>query len=299
MEWAYIAGYFDGEGHAGLHPQTRRKTKVISLSWYNSHRESLQAMRNFMEIGHIGLSRGKKATGGFKGSKKPVYALRVTRKLHLIRLIDAMMPYLLVKREACQAIRDYLVEHVNEKRAENFGVLLAIPKEDYYRWYIEEGQSLAEIARRFQATPSGILRLLRLYDIPRRPAGGAHAKGTKHSPQTIAKMKATRAKLWEDPEYASRMREQLYLGHQGTRSRGWKKPTIQGENHPRSKLSDVQTVEIRTRHAAGESQNVLARAYGVSSRTIFNIVHDRIRTNVPLSSALTPPDLTQLALLPV
>lgn len=298
MNWSYIAGYFDGEGHVGLHPQRKKSGElsqgmITTLTWYNSHLESLEAMRAFMGVGYIRPGNG----GGYAGSQKPVYVLSISRKTHLLMAIDGMLPDLLVKRDAVLALRQHLVENVNEKRAENFGLLLAIPKEDYYRWYVEEGQSLAEIARHVHATPSGVLRLLRLYDIPRRERGGAHAKGTTHSPETIAKMKATRQRLWADPEYAERMRGQLILGHQGKRSRGWKKPTIQGEQHPRSKLSDAQTIEIRQRHASGWSQATLARTYGVSDRTIHNIVHGLIRTHVGLPSAPPEPESTQLTLI--
>jgi DNA invertase Pin-like site-specific DNA recombinase len=103
-------------------------------------------------------------------------------------------------------------------------------------------------------------------------------KGSTKSPETIARMKATRAKMWEDPEYAARMRAQLIQGHKAPHTKGWTKPTIRGENHPRSKLTNAQTAEIRAQYAAGgTSLNRLATAYGVSQKTISNIIHDKIR----------------------
>jgi len=91
-------------------------------------------------------------------------------------------------------------------------------------------------------------------------------------------MKAARAKLWEDPAYAERMRKQLLLGHQAPHTTGWKKPSIQGENHPRSKITNEETADIRARYAAGGiSMQALANEKGVSEKTIFNIVHEKIR----------------------
>ena len=277
MDWSYIAGYFDGEGHVGLHKQTGRRGKVTTLSWYNSHLGSLKAMRDFMETGYIGLSRGG-GKGSFEGSKKIVYVLRISRKIQLIRIIDAMLPHLIIKHDAALALREHLVEHVNEKRAANFGVLLAVPKTDYERWYLVERQSLAMIATHLHATPAGVLRLFKLHGIPLRPAGGSHLKGIPKSPETIARMKAARAKLWADPEYASRMRGQLIQGHKAPRKKGYAQPNNQGEKHHGSKLSNQQTAAIRQKYAAGGlSLMSLAVEYSVSKKTILNIIHGKIR----------------------
>jgi len=123
------------------------------------------------------------------------------------------------------------------------------------------------------------LLLLSLPDEPPKPLPGrSPLKGTKKSPETLARMKAARAKLWEDPAYAERMRKQLLLGHQAPHTTGWKKPSIQGENHPRSKITNEETADIRARYAAGGiSMQALANEKGVSEKTIFNIVHEKIR----------------------
>jgi hypothetical protein len=289
MNWSYIAGYFDGEGHVGLHTQTGRRGKVTTLNWYNSHRESLQAMRDFIGTGYIGFGNGK-GYGGFDGSKKVVYVLRISRKMHIIRAIDAMLPDLLVKREEALLLRQHLIDHVNEKRAENFGKLLAIPITDYQRWYFEEGKSYADIATMLNATTGGIARIFRIHNLPARPAGGAHLRGIAKSKETKARMKASRAKMWQDPEFRAAqiaaMQEGKRAGgfHQAS---GYTKPAIQGEKHPRSKLTDAQTAEIYTRYQAGQaSLQGLATEHGVSKKTILNIVHGKIRTHV--TAALAP-----------
>lgn len=220
MDWSYIAGYFDGEGNVGLYPARGRHgkkttSKITALAWYNSHRESLQAMREFMGVGFVGLSH----KGGFEGSTKPVYVLRITRKLALIRVIDAMEPHLLVKRDACLALRQHLIDHVNEKRAENFGKLLTIPREDLRRLYEDEGLTFAQIAERYQATGSGISRVFHLHGLVAR-GHADHMKGRPKSRETRARMKASRAKMWADPDYAERMLAQLKAGRKGKMSIG-------------------------------------------------------------------------------
>jgi predicted DNA-binding protein YlxM (UPF0122 family) len=287
MNWSYIAGYFDGEGHVGLHPARGRNgkrttAKITTLCWYNSHRESLEAMREFMGVGFIGFSH-KDGIGNFAGSKKPVYTLRISRKLSLIHAIDAMLPDLLIKKDACLALRQHLIDHVNEKRAENFGKLLAIPVEDYRRWYYDEGQSMGDIARSLGATPAGVNRVFRVHKLEARPAGGAFLKGTTKSPETRAKMKAARAKLWSDPEYAARMRSQLATGRHAKRRTGYTRPSVWGEHHHMSKLTDAQRDEMRQKYRAGDvSLAELATDYHVSKRTALNVIHDKIHRTVLL-----------------
>jgi hypothetical protein len=280
MNWSYIAGYLDGEGHVGLHPQTGRLGKVTSLNWYNSHRGSLQAMRDFIGTGYISLGNGK-GYGGFEGSKKIVYVLRISRKVHIIRAIDAMLPDLIVKRDAALTLRQHLIDHVNEKRAENFGKLLAIPVEQYKQWYYDEGKSYADIARILQATPGGIARIFRVYKLVARPAGGSSLKGQPKSEATRARMKASRQKMWQDPAFRASQIEMLQAAKAAggyRQAKGYTKPAIHGEKHPRSKLTDAQTAEIRTKYATGAySLNSLAVEYQVSKKTILNIVQNRIR----------------------
>lgn len=51
-----------------------------------------------------------------------------------------------------------------------------------------------------------------------------------------------------------------------------------GERHPNAKLSNTQAAEIRARRAAGEGGSHLAREYGVSPSTIYQIARgDRRR----------------------
>lgn len=290
MNWSYIAGYLDGEGHVGLHPNRGRQgtntlSKITTLCWYNSHRDSLQAMRDFMGVGFIGMGNGNQGKGKFPGSKKPVYVLRISRKLSLIRVIDEMLPDLLVKREACLTLRQHLIEHVNEKRAENFGKLLAIPIDDYTRWYFDEGKSLGDIAQMLQATPSGVGRIFRVHKIALRPAGGSHLKGTTKSPETKARMKASRATMWEDPEFRAAQIANMQEGRRvsGYKTSGFRRPSpgLQGENHPMAKLTDAQRSEMCAKYATGTfSLAQLAREYGVSKKTALLSVQGKIHRTV-------------------
>ena len=53
-----------------------------------------------------------------------------------------------------------------------------------------------------------------------------------------------------------------------------------GSAHGQAKLTEAQVVEIRQRYAQGEYQNALGRAFGVSQKAIFDIVHRETWTHV-------------------
>lgn len=296
MEWAYIAGYFDGEGHVGFHRQRNRKQSFIcTLSWYNSHLESLQAMHTFMGYGYVRKGNG----GGFSGSKKQIYMLSVSSKLSILDAIEHMLPYLLVKREAILELRDHLMANVNEKRHQNYGKLLAIPQEQYEEWYYKEGKSYAQIAKMLGATPSGIARMFRHYNLEARPAGGSHLLGTHASEETKARMKASRKKLWEDPAFRAQQLANLRKGPMGGNAVGWTRRIdpedgqwATGESHPNAKLTDEKVLALRAAYAAGTPKSILARDYGIHVDTITQIVTRKTWTHL----AAVPVNSTQLAL---
>ena len=55
---------------------------------------------------------------------------------------------------------------------------------------------------------------------------------------------------------------------------------LRGENHPNSKLTDKQVLEIRMRHASGETQAALAKELGVDQTTIGLIVRRKTRKDI-------------------
>ena len=61
----------------------------------------------------------------------------------------------------------------------------------------------------------------------------------------------------------------------------WPKPAIEGERHPRARLTTVTVRAIRSRYASGDvTQKELANEYGVSAGTISQIVTRRIWDHV-------------------
>ncbi len=47
MDWSYVAGFFDGEGHVGLHP-AKHGGKQILLTMSNTHAATVAALHVFL-----------------------------------------------------------------------------------------------------------------------------------------------------------------------------------------------------------------------------------------------------------
>ena len=209
MEWAYVAGYFDGEGHVSLHP-TARGGFARGLGWTNTDKESLEAMQRFMGAGRLRSRR----LSGF--GKRECWELKVNRKRDLVRILDAILPHLLVKREAAGALRAHL-DSV-EEASPNVGKVAGVPSKQLLSWYHDEGKSFAVIARTIgSVSTAAVAQAFRQRGFPRRPAGGAFLRGQVKAPETIARMKAAQQKRWSDPQASAAGRRRL----SEARTRAW------------------------------------------------------------------------------
>jgi hypothetical protein len=203
MEWAYVAGYFDGEGTVNFH-DTARGGKTRAIAWFNTHEDSLRAMREFMGVGKV-LCRGRHS--GF-GGKKIGYVLKISRKADMLYAIDNMLPHLLIKRARAEALRDYLIDHVDETRMVNFGKVAAVSTEQLREWY-DRGESLGDIASRLGVGYAAVGQAFRLRGIPRRDqsiATSMKQKGVPKSPETRARMIEAQRKRWADAAVAERQK---------------------------------------------------------------------------------------------
>lgn len=196
MHWAYVAGYFDGEGSVKFH-QGSRKGKIRGLAWHNSDLQSLVAIQTFMDCGHM-QRREKRGIG-----TKPTFILTVSNKKDLLRVGKRMLPYLLIKREKCKEMLDYVDLHVDATRSENHGKIVAFGVERLKERYAA-GESFTQLARVIGVHPSAIALTFSRRGFQARLAGGAFMKGTKKNPATLRRMRAARRKMWADPEFRAK-----------------------------------------------------------------------------------------------
>lgn len=184
MNWAYIAGYFDGEGHVRCRAAPSRPSrKTVLLSWANTHLGSLEAMRAFMRCGRISV---KPMT---RGMRKPGGTLTVSRVEDLIRVGKAMLPHLLVKQEAMAEMLEYAIANV--RPLANWKVLTNAGVEEIARLYHVEGLTQKEIAKRYGVTDGAVSTFMVRQEIKGRRTGpkeGAYGILAKHGKVKILEM---------------------------------------------------------------------------------------------------------------
>src|SRR5262245_38259590 len=181
MNWSYIAGYFDGEGHVAFHRNGKRQHMAYGLHWYNSHLRSLEAMREFIGFGNINKRKAR------AHQTYDVYILGITQRQQVLTVIDAMMPHLIVKLEVAKKLRNYLMD---EKFREISPIRVTdFTRDDLHQEYWTNGKSAYQIAKEKGCSMGLINKALIRLGISRRPAGGSFLEGTKKSPETIERMK--------------------------------------------------------------------------------------------------------------
>src|SRR5262245_51425826 len=101
IDWSYIAGFFDGEG--SLHRDISRST--IHLRMDNTSKEVLEKIQSFTGFGQIS-NRGRQ-----KPHHKDRFRLTVCDHSKVLIMLEKMLPYLIVKKHAAEA----MVEYINGK----------------------------------------------------------------------------------------------------------------------------------------------------------------------------------------
>lgn len=108
-KWAYIAGFFDGDGNIDI--QLRSSTViVVRTNWFQSEPSSLvlKNIARFLDDEYFIKSYWHRMKTGknFDGTYEDIINLRVNAKDDVRLILESMMPYLIVKaEEAWKALR--------------------------------------------------------------------------------------------------------------------------------------------------------------------------------------------------
>lgn len=153
MKWGYVAGYFDGEGTVIMHQGAKDKTiRQAALVWHNTHAESLTEMQAFMGCGHIRVR-------AIRGNQtKPPMELVISTRDDMIRVGEAMLPHLIIKRERVQALIDHC-RTMRQPRPSTHGKLAAIGL-DALEAMLKE-KSLSQVARDVGVSPSAVCLMMK------------------------------------------------------------------------------------------------------------------------------------------
>jgi len=116
MEWSYVAGFFDGEGCVNIGLSTRRnKTR---RNWYpvarctitNTNKLILEAIQTEFAVGTIHMLCRQRPT------QKPAYSLCITKHSDVIKFIDGVYPYIIIKRKQLELLKEAVIFILNNDR---------------------------------------------------------------------------------------------------------------------------------------------------------------------------------------
>ena len=116
MTWAYVAGFFDGEGCVDCREKKNGTGASFQfrLKLYQNERAVLDAIHDFLAAEGIPSvvevhARPDRISAGHAGS----FALVVNRVLNVYKMLDAMQPYLIVKQKEAIEVTNMIEDRIN------------------------------------------------------------------------------------------------------------------------------------------------------------------------------------------
>ncbi len=109
-QWGYIAGIIDGEAH--VRQFEVRKTSVsvnygFEIAIAQNNIELLETLKGWLGEGGIRLKKTPNA-------RKPVYQLEIKKRFAVYKILNRILPMLIVKKEVSQSIVDYIARVYGE-----------------------------------------------------------------------------------------------------------------------------------------------------------------------------------------
>lgn len=208
MNWSYVAGYFDGEGTAGIYKY--RKGSRAEISWGNTHEASLRAMCEFIGVGKVSLQKHRAIR---LPHYKPMYYLKVCNRSGMLYVIERMLPYCLIKKKRLIEMAEFLKDR--KDLSPNYGKMAKLGVEEVRRLYWDEKLSTIRIASRVGVCNRAVTEYMKRFGIPRRTMSEAN-RNVDHTTEIWQKrneeIAQIRRRQWEDPAYRAKMSVAMRAG---------------------------------------------------------------------------------------
>jgi hypothetical protein len=144
MNWDYVAGYFDGEGSAGVYGPSMATYRV---AFHNTHIESLKRIHSFLGCGRLLRRRP-----GVLGKKTP-YVLAINKIADLRKVIPPLLERCIIK---VPALKKVLAHIATKTPSKNRGVVSSVGVNQIKKWYCDERRSINSIAIEVGVSPATI-----------------------------------------------------------------------------------------------------------------------------------------------
>lgn len=102
-QWAYLAGFFDADGHPCIHWTAGRIAQAV-MGFSNAHKEVIETMKSWL------YGETRKSVTVFDYRDKgyhPVYRLTITRCADVLFAAKNMIPFVIRKKPQLQVLEEY------------------------------------------------------------------------------------------------------------------------------------------------------------------------------------------------
>jgi hypothetical protein len=219
MNWAYVSGYFDGEGCAGIYKVASRSPEYrrCEINFANTHLESLQAIQEFMGCGKIRPRKRMPNT-------KQQYSLVVGKRADLVRIIPLILEHSIIKADKLREVYDWVLNNVKDL-GDNYGTLESIGIARIKQLYWHEGLTQEEIGGRIGVSQTSVAHYMKKHRLLRRTKPEAFASiknNSKKWQQRSSKLSEMRRRNWQNTEYRENMLKKIRAS-QEQRIATWKR----------------------------------------------------------------------------
>jgi hypothetical protein len=159
MNWSYIAGFFDGEGCATARRRDGHFENLLQTS--NTDRTALERCQEFAVMGVVRKQGGEKK----HPNNKQAWTWRIGHRKDVLRFIENVKEYVIVKRAALLQMEKDILEH-NYHRAPL--KLRDVDPEEIRRLYWKVTKPIHEIAETYSVTTGAMFEFMVKNEIPRR-----------------------------------------------------------------------------------------------------------------------------------
>ncbi|SRR6266568_1264772 len=152
ITWAYIAGFFDGEGclHAlGAGGEGNGRFRATISQAEDLGKRTLQEIADFLTaqgiFAYICAHHNRKEQREHPGRRKPMWNLWITQQRSIRLFIEGMLPYLRIKKQRAEDYRRYAILFQPLNGLNNTSQIKL--RRDVFFNLMASGKSIADIAR--------------------------------------------------------------------------------------------------------------------------------------------------------
>lgn len=169
MNWDYLAGFTDGEGHIGI-----IGGRAPKITWGQKDRDTILAIQKFLiQNGFHPLLHEIRPNPPKKPN--PIHMLSLCRREEVKRFINITKPLLIQKVYQCETVMKWMEDHPKIQRQDEIDV-------ERVKNYVKEGYSGSWIAKTMGFTKSQLFLFGKRNAIKFNTTGGRYLNGKKYFP---------------------------------------------------------------------------------------------------------------------